>query len=416
MSDRHPTLRALDLPDVRYFVAARFFGMSGRSLLHATLAWHIFALTGSEFWLGIRGLVEFLPVIPVAMLGGAIADARDRRNVIWLARAASLLCAAALWLGAGHTEHPLALILAAALGLAVTAGFEFPAGQALLPALVPREIFQNAVVLSAMVRNVAVVSGPLWMGFAIDAGGVRAAYLSSVVLHAVSLIALLGIRPTGASATGARVSWAAVREGVGFVRRHPVLLGAMSLDMFAVILADPTVLLAVYAERILEVGPIGFGLLSAAIAAGTLLTTLLLLLRPAFARPGRTLLAAVFGFGAASALFGASSWLPLSLAALVAVGMADQLSMVARATLIQLSTPDALRGRVNAVNMVFIGASNEFGAAFTGFLAAATSAVFAVVAGGLGCLGVVAAVAVGLPELRRHRVAPPEPAQPQASP
>jgi MFS family permease len=400
---RHPTLEVLGLPDVRAFMAARFLGATARSLLHAAIAWHIFDATGREFWLGMRGLLEFLPVIPVALLGGAIADTRDRRDVVWLARSAALLCAAGLWLGTGRTDHELGLILSMALGLAVAAGFEFPAAQALLPALVPRPIFQNAVVVNATVRNLALVSGPVLMGFLIQAAGVRSAYATGVALYALSLVALLRVRRAGASSEGTRVGWPAIREGVRFVRGNPVILGAMTLDMLAVILADPTVLLAVFAEEILAVGPVGYGLLSAAIALGTLLTTLVLLLRAPFERPGRALLGAVCGFGLAAVLFGISRSFPLSVAALIVTGMADQVSMVTRSTIIQLSTPDGLRGRVNAVNMVFIGASNEFGAAFSGFLAAATSAVFAVVAGGVGCLGVVAGVAAAVPQLRRHR-------------
>jgi hypothetical protein len=212
-----------------------------------------------------------------------------------------------------------------------------------------------------------------------------------------------------------------VGEGVRFVRRSPVLLAAMTLDMVAVILADPTVLLAVYSEEILAVGPRGYGVLSASMAIGTLGTTLLLLFRPPFARPGRWLVGSVGLFGAAAAAFGASGAFALSVAALVAAGAADQVSQVARSTIIQLSTPDELRGRVSAVNMVFVSASNELGAAFSGFLAAATGAVFAVVGGGVACLAAAGVVAARVPALSRWRAdvavasaAPPAGGSPQS--
>ncbi|MGI9591337.1 MAG: MFS transporter, partial [Myxococcota bacterium] len=175
MPERHPTLQALDAPALRAFLVSRFFGVMARSLLHAALAWHIFDLTregtrfGPEFHLGLRGLLEFLPVIPVGLLGGAIADVRDRRDLIALARAATLGCVGLLWLGTGHVGDELSLVYAAVLAHAVAWGIEFPANQSILPTLVPREIFPNAVVVNAMVRNGAFAAGPVAAGFAIEA-------------------------------------------------------------------------------------------------------------------------------------------------------------------------------------------------------------------------------------------------------
>jgi MFS family permease len=401
---RHPTLRALALPDLRNFLVARFFGVMGRSLFHAALAWHVYEVTQQELWLGVMGAVEFLPVIPAALVGGTLADRRDRRNIVLATRAATLLCAALLALSTWGS-HLLALLLAMAFAEHLTEGFEFPAAQALLPQLVPREIFQNAVVVSATVRNAAFAAGPVLAGFAIAEAGPRAAYASAALLLGASLLALLRVRRPGASDTAVRVGMAAVREGLGFLRRRPVIVAAMTLDMLAVIFADPTVLLAVFSEKILAVGPVGYGVLSGSMAAGTFLMSLLLLTsRRGFARPGRMLLGAVGVFGLATAVFGLSRFFPLSVAALLAAGMADQVSQVTRSTLIQLATPDALRGRVSAVNMVFVGASNQLGAAFSGFFAAATSAVFATVAGGLACVATGALVALRIPALRRYRL------------
>jgi hypothetical protein len=195
-----------------------------------------------------------------------------------------------------------------------------------------------------------------------------------------------------------------VREGLQFVRRRPVVLGCMVLDMFAVIFGGAAALLPIYATEILGVGPRGYGLLGASMELGALTTALVLMVRPPIRRTGAALLAAVGVYGAATIAFGLSTWFPLSVAAYMLVGAADQVSVVARATAIQLSTPDALRGRVSAVNLLFIGASNQLGAAESGFVAALTSAPFAVVSGGIGCLLVLGAVAWRIPELRAYRI------------
>jgi predicted MFS family arabinose efflux permease len=194
-----------------------------------------------------------------------------------------------------------------------------------------------------------------------------------------------------------------VREGLAFVRRSPVVLGCMALDMFAVILGGATALLPVYA-KMLEVGPRGYGVLTSALEVGALAMSLLLVARRPIDRAGRVLLGAVVVYGLATIVFGLSRSFPLSVAAYAVVGMADQVSVVLRQTAIQLSTPDALRGRVSAVNMIFIAASNQLGAVESGFLAAATSPTFAVVSGGVGCLAVVAWTAWRLPDLRRYRI------------
>ncbi len=378
--------------------------MMAHSLLTATLAWHVFALTGSAFHLGVLGLVQFLPVLPMSLLGGAVADSHDRRGVTALAQAASLVGAAVLGLAAAHGTDTLPLLFGMAFALAVALAFERPAGAALLPSLVPREIFQSAVVVNSTARNLGTVSGPVAMGFAIEAGGVATAYALSAGCLALSVAGLWRVRPPAAAAVRSPVSLASIRQGIAFVRGRRLILGSMTLDMFAVIFAGATALLPIYADEILEVGPRGYGLLSASMSLGTFLMTLILLVRPPVARPGRALLAAVLCFGLATIVFGVSRSFPLSIAAFVIAGMADQVSMVTRSTIIQLSTPDALRGRVSSVNMIFIGASNELGAAESGFLAALTSATFSVVAGGIACLGVLAAVSARVPELRGYRV------------
>lgn len=404
MPERHPTRQVVALPNVRFFVSERFFGAFAHSLLHATIAWHLWKASGSYAVLGWLGAVEFAPVIPASLLAGALADAWDRRRIVLIAQAIAAAGATALCFvtGTGEGEIPLVLITAFALSLALA--FENPAGAALLPALVPRELFPAATVVNANVRNLARMSGPVAMGAVVKLAGIPAAYALTALLYVCALLALLQVRaPAIAGATG-RVSIASIREGVRFARQQPVILGSMTLDMFAVIFAGATALLPVYADEILGVGEVGYGVLSASMQMGTVLMALLLLVMRPIARPGRALLISVLFFGLATIVFGLSRSFPLSVAAFLIAGMADQVSMVTRSIIIQLSTPDALRGRVNSVNMIFIGASNELGAAESGFLAALTSATFSVVAGGIACLGVLAAITAGVPSLRSYRV------------
>jgi MFS family permease len=389
---------------VRAYCGSRVFSTLAHSLLGATLGWHVYDLTLSSLALGALGLVNFLPAIPVTLLGGALADSRDRRAIVAAAQGAACLVAAGLGLLAQGGLATLAGLLAAALALAVARSFESPANMALLPSLVPRESFPGAVVVSATARNLGFVSGPLAMGLLVDRAGIPAAYAAAAACFALSVALLARLRARPAAAARAGVSLLAIREGIGFVRSRPVVLGAMALDMFAVIFASSTALLPIFAREILQVGPRGYGALGAGLSIGTSLMTAILLVRHPPARPGRALCLAVAVFGLATVAFGLSRAFPLSLLALVVAGMADEVSMVARSIIIQLSTPDALRGRVSSVNMVFIGASNELGAAESGFLAALTSATFSVVFGGLACLGVLAIVAALVPTLRHYRV------------
>jgi hypothetical protein len=296
-------------------------------------------------------------------------------------------------------------ILYAAVGLAAVASvFESPARASILPQLVPRELFPRAVTVSATALWLAFATGPMLMGFTAAQGGIASAYALHALLVGGSLASLLKLPQLGA-ATSARISWASIREGLEFVWRSPVVLGCMTLDMFAVILGGATALLPIYARDILAVGEVGYGLLSASLELGALGMSAALIFLPGFRRAGGALLVAVAVYGVATIVFGLSRWFPLSVLAYMVAGMADAVSVVLRGTAIQLSTPDALRGRVSSVNFIFIGASNQLGAAESGFLAALTSATFAVVSGGVGCLVVVALVAWRMPALRRYRTA-----------
>ncbi|MDK1022592.1 MAG: MFS transporter, partial [Candidatus Hydrogenedentes bacterium] len=399
----HPTLEVLASRDVRFFVASRFFSATAQRLMGATIAWHIFAITGSAFWLGLIGIVQFLPVLPMSLLGGAVADAYDRRRIALLAQGAALLCSTSLWLASARGEPSIALILGVVFLISIANAFENPARSALLPTLVPRNLFVNAVTLHATAQNLAWMTGPVLMGFLIDLYGVSASYSANVFLLLVGLALLACVRARTAHEEKRGVTLAAIREGISFVRHRSVIWSCMVLDLFAVIFAGATALLPIYANDILQVGARGYGILSASLEMGTFLMAALLLILPPIVRPGRALLFAVGVYGLATIVFGFSRWFPLSIAAFALAGMADQVSMVCRSTIIQLSTPDALRGRVSSVNMVFINASNQLGIAESGFLAAVTNAVFSVVAGGFACLGVLGIVAARVPSLRHYR-------------
>jgi MFS family permease len=408
---RHPHAGGTRLGDVltRNVVAylfGRFCAGTATMLLRAGILWHIFALSHSAFQLGLVGVVQFVPALGLMLIGGALADTHDRRRImvtaqwVWLA-AATVLC------GAVYSDHvSLPLLYAMVLVVAVAGAFDSPARAALLPTLVPREVFPRAVTIASTNQALAFATGPALAGVLIAAQGIGAVYVAYAVLILGSQTGLALLRPGGQEPSRNAPSLAAIREGLGFVRRRQVVLGCMLLDMFAVIFGGAVALLPMYANDILHVGPRGYGLLSAASEMGALATSAVLTMAPPIRRAGPTLLATVVLFGVATIVFGLSRWFPLSLAAYMLVGVADQVSVVMRTTVIQLSTPDTLRGRVSAVNLLFIGASNQLGAAESGFLAALTSAPFAVVSGGFACLVVVAVVAATMPQLRRYRIPP----------
>ena len=386
--------------DLQFFLFSSFCLAGSRRLLQAAFAWHIYDLTGSLFHLGVIGAVQFVPVVPFTLWGGAVADRFSRRRIILLSHAATLSGSLLLVWGA---TRPDALIILYLLALALAGAFQAPASQALLPGLVSRTLFPSNVTLFSSVRNLAWVSGPVALGFVLDAWGIRAVYLLNVGLMLGATAGLLGVPSLPPAGDSRKVSLASIREGLDFVWSRPVILSSMALDMFAVIFASATALLPVYANDILQVGSRGYGLLSASLEVGTLVAALVLLVRPPILQPGRALLIAVGFYGLATIGFGLSRSFPLSLAAFALAGAADQISMVTRSTILQLATPDALRGRVSSVNMIFIGASNQLGAAESGFLAALTNATFSVVAGGAACLAVLGVVTTRVPELRRYR-------------
>lgn len=393
-------------PSFWIYLASRLCAATAVMLMRTAVFWHVFDLTGgSNFHVGLVGVVQFLPTLVFTLVGGAIADAYDRRRVMRLAQLPMLAAGLALFWATREGAASLPLLYGAVFAIQCAFAFDSPARQALVPTLVPLAAFPRAVTFASTVQTLAFAAGPAIAGFAIAHGGPALAYGLYAVLVALNWLGIGFLRPVRSGGERRAPSWAGVREGLAFVRRQPVVLGCMALDMFAVMLASVTALLPVYAEEILQVGASGLGVLGSSLELGGLLVAVPMMLRPPAARPGRALLIGVGVYGLATIAFGLSRSFPLSVAAYMVVGMADQVSVVMRQTAIQLETPDALRGRVSAVNLIFIQASNQLGAARAGFVAAATSPTFAVVTGGIGCLLVLALVAWRIPELRRYRLA-----------
>jgi len=398
----------------RAFWLARLTATIAQMAMVIVIGWQVYDIArhtmdpkSAALRLGIIGLVQFAPLFFLTLVTGWTADRVDRR---WIARASvflELLCAVALALFAWtHTTTLEVLYVVAAL-LGVARAFAGPALGALAPNLVPREILPNAIALSSIAWQSGAIVGPALGGY-LYAWAPVAPYAGSTLLFAVSLAALFTI-PKVAAAKLARAPnpWNQMIEGLRYVRQNRLVLGAISLDLFAVLLGGATAMLPVYARDILHAGPAGLGHLRAAPAIGATLTAAFFAIRPLKTEVGLKMLIAVGIFGGATVVFGLSRSMPLSLACLTLLGAADMFSVYVRQSLIQLYTPDEMRGRVGAVSSLFISASNELGEAESGFLAALIGPVAAVVAGGIGAIIVVGIWARRFPELRLARTFEP---------
>lgn len=391
--------------DFGLYAAGRFLSALAIQIQNVALGWLVYDLTGDPLALGLVGLAAFLPAIGLALVTGHVADRHDRRAVLLACYGLCAAAAAGLFLLAWSGDRRVWPIYALTVLFGTARAFANPAGQALVPNLVPPEDFQNAVAWNSSVWQTATVAGPALGGvlYALGRGGGEVAFGAAAAGFALT-VALLALirhrRPVGAPREPA--SWASLVAGIVFIRSRPTILGAISLDLFAVLLGGATALLPIYARDILAVGPWGLGVLRSMPAAGAVLTALWLAHRPLRRRSGRRMFQAVAVFGLATVAFGLSTSLWLSLPCLVLLGAADMVSVYVRQTLVQIDTPDAMRGRVAAVNAVFIGASNELGEFESGLLAALAGTVPAVVLGGLGTLAVAGLWARWFPELR-HR-------------
>lgn len=391
-------------PAFRPYIISRAGVSTANNLFQAAVAWQVYAITGSAAQLGIIGLIRFLPVLGLNLVAGAAVDTYDRRTVAILAELASLLTAVAVIAAIATDRVTLPLLYFLVLVAGCASSFDMPARQALLQGIVQRSAFRPALVMNQTVSAIGSVTGPAIAGVLIAWQGAGAAYGAYAALLALSISALLLVHVTEEVTYSRRgVSLKAMLEGLTYVWHQRLLLGAMTLDLFAVIFGGATALLPVYAVSILHSGAAGYGILVASNEVGSMLCALALLVLPVPRATGRAIFISVILFGVATILFGVSTSFPVAVLFYAAVGMADQVSVVLRQLAIQLSTPDELRGRVTSVNSVFTNSSNQIGAMESGFVAAFTSATFAVVSGGVAVLGVVALVAWLLPELRGYR-------------
>ena len=375
----------------------------------AAILWHVSLLVPESqrgLALGMVGLVRVLPIVGFSLIGGVAADALDRRKVMLVTQTGMALAAAllALLTFRGATSvWPVYLLAAASSAFG---SFDGPARQSLIPNLVPRDHLPNAITLNTIMFQIASVLGPALGGLVIALWGVGWAYALNAVSFLFVIAALLMMRGAPGHAAGARgeISLAAIKEGLRFVFRAPLIRSTMLLDFFATFFASATALLPIFAQDVLEVGAQGYGLLSAAPAVGAMLTSVALVpLVERIDRRGPTLLWAVIGFGLATIGFGLSHHFALTFVCLALTGATDTVSMVIRNVIRHLHTPDALRGRMTSVNMIFFMGGPQLGELEAGLVAHGFGAVVSVVTGGLGCLGATAWVAARTPELRAYR-------------
>jgi MFS family permease len=377
--------------DFWLFLIARFCSSSAMLMQSVAIGWQVYDMEHSALSLGLVGLCQFLPMFLLILPAGEITDRSDQRKVASLTAAMQGVCAVLL-LGLNLLHVGGALPFYAVLLLFGAArGFGAPSGQSLLPFLVPPEKLSRAIALNSSTFMVAVIFGPALGGFLYAAGPIWTYGTCAVGFLVPSLVIFnLGGRRRAPSEKDGASRLERVKEGIRFVRDRPVVLGAISLDLFAVLLGGATALLPVFARDILHTGPEGLGILRSAPAAGAAAMALFLARRPVERKTGERMFAAVAVFGLATIVFGLSRNFWLSLAALFVLGASDMISVYIRAALINFATPDEMRGRVGAVNMLFIGASNELGEFESGITAFLFGTVPAVVIGGLGTLGVVA--------------------------
>jgi MFS family permease len=391
---------AFAYPSFTRYAAARFFTVIASEMQSVAVGWQVYEITKRPLDLGLVGLAQFAPGVLLFLMSGHAADRYDRRRILLACYSGSALCAALLlslsWSGL-RTVYPIYAVMAL---VGVVRSFSGSAAQSLVPQLVPREHFPNAVAWGASVFQMAVILGPALGGLIYAAFRHPAAVYLTVLLSCCGgIVALARIQTSPRTGNEKDLSLKTMLAGFAFIWRRQIVLGSISLDMFAVLLGGAVALLPVYARDILHTGPWGLGLLRSAPGVGAAVTAVAHW--PLGRRAGATMLWCVAGFGLFTVLFGISHSLFLSLACLAVVGATDMVSVIVRGTLVQLATPDEMRGRVSAVNSLFIGASNELGQAESGLTAQWFGTVPAVVLGGLGTLLITAAWAWRFPELRR---------------
>jgi MFS family permease len=392
---------AFTYPDFVLYQVARLLIVSSLEMQSVAVGWQVYELTRRPLDLGLVGLAQFLPGILLFLASGHAADRFERRRLILVCQIAFAICSALLLvitLRGPHAVFPIYIVLVL---LGVVRSFNGPAGQAFLPQLVSEEHFPNAVAWAATIFQAATIFGPIIGGIVYAATrGPSAVYGTAIITSLLAAVATSRIHPRRPPKHREPPSLKTVLAGFHYIWQKKLILGSISLDLFAVLLGGAVALLPVYAKEILRTGPWGLGLLRGAPGVGAAAMAILLAYRPIRQRAGLTMLWCVAGFGVFTIVFGLSRNLYVSLASLLLLGASDMVSVVIRNTLVQITTPDEMRGRVSAVNMLFIGASNEFGQFESGITAHWFGTVPAVVLGGVGTLVVIAVWSWLFPELR----------------
>jgi len=393
---------AFKYPAFTIYATARFLVVTALEMLSVAVGWQVYEITHRALDLGYVGLAQFLPGFALFLIGGHAADRLNRRRLLMWCYAGFTLCSALL-LGLSYRGlNNVVPIYAVLVGIGIVRSFNGPVSRALLPQLIPEEHFANAVAWSSSVFQVAMILGPALGGvmYALFHGP-AAVYAVSTIVSAAAMVSTLRIEAQPQKFSREPISAKTIFAGFHYIWRQKVILGSISLDMFAVLLGGAVALLPIYASEILKTGPWGLGLLRSAPGVGAALMAITIAHYPIRRRAGITMLWCVAGFGVCTILFGLSRNLVLSLVALVLVGATDMVSVIIRGTLIQVATPDEMRGRVNAVDMLFIGVSNELGEFESGLTAHWFGTVESVVLGGIGTLVVIALWAWLFPALRR---------------
>jgi MFS family permease len=390
----------LQLRGFRHFLSSRVLSSLAFQGSAVAIGWLVYDRTHNPYDLGFIGLFQFLPMLVLTFVAGHVADHFDRRRIGLIAQLVEAATMVFIALGVWQGWLTVPMIFAAVIVLGSAQAFERPTMAALLPAIVPASILPRGIATSTSVMQTAMVIGPALGGVLYGVGPVApfaasAAMFLAASYNVISISGLAPVKPRGP------VTLTSVFAGVAFIRSKPIMLGTISLDLYAVLLGGATALLPVYARDILQAGPLGLGFLRTAPAAGAVVMSLVLARFPLQRRVGTTMLCAVAIFGLATIVFAFSTNVALSVLMLVTLGAADVVSVVVRSSLVQLLTPDEMRGRVNAVNALFIGTSNQLGEFESGMLAGLVGPVAAVALGGVGTIAIVLLWSRLFPELRK---------------
>ena len=393
---------AFRYPNFRLYMSARFLSIVSSEMISVAVGWQIYALTHRPLDLGLVGLAQFAPGVVLFLVAGHTADRHSRKSILRICYCGFAICSAtllALSLRGISSAWPIYSVLVA--NGAVRA-FNAPAGQAFLPQLVKPEHFPNAVTWGSSFFQTATILGPMAGGLIYGFTGSPApVYACATVAYSIAVVLLSSVRPDIAARKTSEEPVGMILDGLRYIWRNKLILGCMSLDLFAVLLGGAVALLPVYAREILHIGPYGLGVLRAASGVGSVTIAILLAHYPLRRSAGLAMLYCVCGFGVFTIVFGLSRSFALSLVALILTGAFDMVSVIVRSTLVQLTTPDEMRGRVSAVNMLFIGASNEVGQFESGITAQWFGAVPAVILGGAGTIAIVLLWNWMFPALRR---------------